>query len=50
MHLHHLRGVLTLCCAEVTKLLKLQLIKISRLKCSHVIIINILQIVFIIQQ
>jgi len=38
MQLHHLQGVLTLYFAKVTKvlkLLKLQLNKISRLKCSH---------------
>ena len=35
MHLQHLQGVLTLCFAKVTKLLKLQLNKISRLKCSR---------------
>ena len=34
MHLHHLQGVLTLYCAKVIKLFKLQLNKISRLKCS----------------
>ena len=35
MHLHHLQRVLTLCFAVVTKLLKLQLNKTSRLKCSR---------------
>ena len=38
MHLHHLQGVLILYFAKVTKLLellKLQLNKISRLKCSR---------------
>jgi len=35
VHLHHLQGVLTLCFATVTTLFKLQLSKISRLKCSH---------------
>ena len=34
IHLHHLQGVSTLCFAKVTKVLKLQLNKISRLKCS----------------
>ena len=34
MHLHHLQGVLTLYFANVTKLLKLWLNKINRLKCS----------------
>ena len=34
MHLHYLQGVLTLYSAKVTILLKLQLNKISRLKCS----------------
>jgi len=32
---HHLQGVLTLCFAEATKLLKLQFNKISKLKCSR---------------
>ena len=35
MHLHHLQGAVTLCFAKVTKLLKLQLNKSSRLKCSR---------------
>jgi len=35
MHLHHFQGVLTLYFAKVTKLLKLQLNKICRLKCSR---------------
>ena len=34
MQLHHLQGVLTLYFAKVSKLLKLQLNKSSRLKCS----------------
>ena len=32
MHLHHFHAVLNLCFVRVTKLLKLQLNKISRLK------------------
>ena len=35
VHLCHLQGVLTLYCAKVIKLFKLQLNKISRLKCSR---------------
>jgi len=34
LYLHRLQGVLTSYFAKVTKLLKLQLSKISRLKCS----------------
>jgi len=33
--MHHLQGVLILCFAKVTKLFKLQLTKISTLKCSR---------------
>jgi len=35
MQLHHLKGVLNLCFAKVTKLFKLQLTETSILKCSR---------------
>ena len=46
MHLHHLQGVLTLYFADVTKLLKLQLNKINRLKLLN----DQIQLHFIIHQ
>ena len=36
MHLHHLKGFLNLSFAEFKIVLKLQLNKISKLKCCHV--------------